>query len=74
MGNCCGGSGNRAFDPQRINPVNPSVVSEEEKIDVDRLQKNYEPQEPSKKVNLNAKIILESIDKEESVVSLKKND
>jgi len=36
MGNCCRGSTNRTFDPQRISPANPSVVSEEEKIDIGR--------------------------------------
>jgi len=35
MGNCCRGSANiRTIDPQQISPANPSVVSEEEKIDI----------------------------------------
>jgi len=36
MGNCCRSSTNRTIDPQRVNPANPSVVSEEEKIDIGR--------------------------------------
>jgi len=34
------------------------------------LQRNYEPEEPTKKVNLNVKQVPEEIEKEEKVIPL----